>query len=69
MKTVKSLFTSIDMRIVNANKYKLSAMARQVYLQGYACLSKAEEVASSGNHGKGFKVATLFSEPRKIKDY
>ena len=67
MQTVNSLFISIDKRVINANKSKLSHMARQVYLQGFARLGNAEEVARTGNHGKGFKVQFLFSEPKKAK--
>ncbi len=68
MKTIKGMFTSIDMRIINANKNKLSSGARQVYLQGFARLSKAEEVAMKGNAGRGFRTQFLFSEPRKAKE-
>ena len=45
---------STTMKLNNANKAKLSPIARQVYLQGYASLSKAEAVAAKGNEGRGF---------------
>ena len=67
MKTVENMFKSVDARIKNANKHKLSSGARQVYLHGLARLSLAEEVASRGNRGRGFKAAFLFPEPRAEK--
>ncbi len=67
MKTLKGTFKSQEMKIINANKMKLGLMARQIYLQGIARLGKAEEVAQRGNNGKGFRVASMISEPRKEK--
>jgi len=67
MKTLKGLLKSQESKVINANKANLSASARQVYLQGIACLSKAENVAMRGNQGKGFKTQFLFSEPKKTK--
>jgi len=49
-------FESETMKEANANKAKLSSTARTIYLRGLARLSKCEEVAKSGNGGRGFKV-------------
>ena len=67
MKTIKSIFKSIEVRVRNADKNRLAGSARQVYLHGLARLSKAAEVASRGNKGRGFKTKFLFSEPKQEK--
>ena len=53
-KSFDGVIKSTEMKLNNANRAKLSPTARQVYLQGYACLSKAEAVAAKGNEGRGF---------------
>ena len=47
---------SWQMRLNNADKAKLSTIARQVYLQGLTSLSRAEEFVTKGNGGKGFSL-------------
>jgi len=50
-------------KLGNADKKKLKGVAREVYLQGFAGLSKCEDVAAKGNEGRGFKVpVTAVSE-------
>ena len=44
------------MKKANADKAKLKGVARDVYLNGVARLSKCEEVARKGNKGKGYIV-------------
>lgn len=51
------MFRSEEMKVRNANKAKLSPAARAIYLRGLARLSKCEEVAKSGNGGRGFETA------------
>ena len=53
-KSFDGVIKSTTMKLNNANRAKLSPTARQVYLQGYASLSKAENVAAKGNEGRGF---------------
>ena len=53
-KSFDGVIKSTAMKLNNANRLKLSPTARQVYLQGYASLSKAEAVAAKGNEGRGF---------------
>ena len=53
-KSHDGVIKSTEMRLNNANRAKLSPVARQVYLQGYASLSKAEGVAAKGNESRGF---------------
>ena len=55
-KSYDGVMKSMEMKLNNANKAKLSPVARQVYLQGYASLSKAEDVAAKGNEGRGFHL-------------
>jgi len=45
----------------NANKAKLTGVAREVYLRGIARLSKAVEVAEKGNKGRGYVIKSLTS--------
>jgi len=47
MKSVKSIFQSLRMKEVNANKAKLTPNARAIYLAGIAGLGKCEEVAKT----------------------
>ena len=49
-------------KLVNADKKKLTGMAREVYLQGFAGLSNCEDVAARGNEGRGFKVPVYVSK-------
>jgi hypothetical protein len=51
---IEGMIKSMKMRIVNADRAKLGIIAKQIYLQGMAGLSKAEKVASEGNDGRGF---------------
>ena len=53
---------SEEMKIAAANKAKLQGLAREVYLRGFARLSKAKDVAERGNGGKGF-VLPVFAKP------
>ena len=53
-KSFDGVIKSTTMKLNNANRVKLSPTARQVYLQGFASLSKAENVAAKGNEGRGF---------------
>ena len=48
MKSVKSIFQSLADKKRNASKHKLSPMAREIYLRGFAKLENAEELAKSG---------------------
>ncbi len=50
---------SLAMKIVNAERKKLRGLARQVYLEGYASLSKCEKFAERGNAGRGFYIAKI----------
>ena len=58
-KSHDGVIKSAEMKLNNANKAKLSPIARQVYLQGYASLSKAEGVAAKGNEGRGFVLPNV----------
>jgi len=58
-KSYDGVIKSATMKLNNANKAKLSPIARQVYLQGYASLSKAEGVAAKGNEGRGFHLPNV----------
>ena len=58
-KSHDGVIKSATMKLNNANKAKLSPIARQVYLQGYASLSKAEGVAAKGNEGRGFHLPSV----------
>ena len=60
-------FNILLLKIKTANQTKLSGVARQLYLQGKVGLGKAQMVAQSGNHGKGFQLATTIAEPREEK--
>ena len=51
------MFKSESMKVRNADRAKLSPAARAIYLRGLARLSKCEEVAKSGNSGRGFEVS------------
>jgi hypothetical protein len=53
-KAIDGVMKSTEMKLNNANRAKLSPTARQIYLQGFASLSKAENVAAKGNEGRGF---------------
>ena len=50
------MFKSEMMKTRNADRAKLSPAARAIYLRGLASLTKCEEVAKSGNGGRGFEV-------------
>ena len=58
-KSFDGVIKSTEMKLNNANKAKLSPIARQVYLQGYASLSKAEGVAAKSNEGRGFHLPSV----------
>ena len=58
-KAIDGVIKSTEMKLNNANRAKLSPTARQVYLQGYASLSKAEGVAAKGNEGRGFHLPNV----------
>ena len=58
-KSFDGVIKSTEMKLNNANRAKLSPVARQVYLQGYASLSKAEGVAAKGNEGRGFHLPSV----------
>ena len=58
-KSFDGVIKSTAMKLNNANRKKLSPTARQVYLQGYASLGKAENVAVRGNEGRGFVLPTV----------
>ncbi len=58
-KSFDGVLKSTEMKLNNANRAKLSPVARQVYLQGYASLSKAEGVAAKGNEGRGFHLPNV----------
>ena len=58
-KSHDGVIKSTEMKLNNANRAKLSPVARQVYLQGYASLSKAEGVAAKGNEGRGFVLPNV----------
>ena len=59
MYQVASMIKSQDKKVANADKFKLTATGRAIYLRGLACVSKCEEVAKSGNKGRGFTVKPL----------
>ena len=44
------------MKEANADKAKLTGVARDIYLLGRASLSKCVVVAAKGNKGKGYVV-------------
>ncbi len=69
-KSHDGVIKSTEMKLNNANRAKLSPIARQVYLQGYASLSKAEGVAAKGNEGRGFILPNVVvaSRPDDRKD-
>jgi hypothetical protein len=54
IKSFDGVIKSTEMKLNNASRAKLSPTARQVYLQGFARLSKAEDLAAKGNDGRGF---------------
>jgi hypothetical protein len=58
-KSFDGVIKSTTMKLNNANRAKLSPTARQVYLQGFASLSKAEGVAAKGNEGRGFHLPSV----------
>ena len=58
-KSFDGVIKSTAMKLNNANRKKLSPTARQVYLQGYASLGKAEAVAVKGNDGRGFILPNI----------
>ena len=58
-KSFDGVMKSTEMKLNNANRAKLSPTARQVYLQGFASLSKAENVAAKGNEGRGFTLPNV----------
>ena len=58
-KSFDGVIKSTEMKLNNANRAKLSPTARQVYLQGFASLSKAENVAAKGNEGRGFILPNI----------
>jgi len=53
------------MKEANANKAKLTGVAREVYLRGIARLSKAVEVAEKGNNGRGYVFKAPTTEATK----
>jgi len=65
---IDGMIKSMKMRLVNAEKSKLGIMAKQVYLQGYARLSKAEKFASEGNDGRGFVLKNIVAPSRGKND-
>jgi hypothetical protein len=69
-KSFDGVIKSTEMKLNNANRAKLSPTARQVYLQGFASLSKAENVATKGNEGRGFTLPNVVvaSRPDDRKD-
>ena len=49
------------MKSNNADKKKLKGIARVVYIEGYAGLSKCEKFAQQGNGGRGFYIAKVIN--------
>jgi len=62
MNEVANIFKSMEMKEKNANKAHLSPHAREIYLRGLASLGKADEVARSGNRGKGFTLPSYVNK-------
>jgi hypothetical protein len=65
---IEAMIKSMKMRLANADKSKLGIMAKQIYLQGFARLSKAEKVASEGNDGRGFVLKNTVAPSHGNKD-
>ena len=55
------------MKSINADKKRLKGIARLVYLEGYASLSKCEKFAERGNDGRGFYIAKVVNPEMEEK--
>ena len=55
------------MKSINADKKKLKGIARLVYIEGYASLSKCEKFAERGNAGRGFYIAKVVNPEMEEK--
>ena len=65
---IEGMIKSMKMRLVNADRSNLSVIAKQIYLQGFARLSKAEKVAAEGNDGRGFVLKNTVAPSRGNSD-
>ena len=66
---VRAHARSLQMRIANANRAKLTSHARLAYLEGVVSLSKAEAFVEAGNNGSGYIVRepSVFIPPKPPK--
>jgi hypothetical protein len=65
---IEGMMKSMKMRMVNADRANLGIIAKQIYLQGFARLSKAEKVATEGNDGRGFVLKNTVAPSRGKND-
>jgi len=64
---MKNSIKSHAMKTTNADKKRLKGIARLVYLEGYAGLSKCEKFTLRGNQGRGFVVAKVINPEMEDK--
>ena len=71
---IQDIFTKMEnsikshtMKSINADKKRLKGIARLVYLEGYASLSKCEKFAERGNAGRGFYIAKVVNPEMEEK--